>query len=299
MRHFYLVLPVAVLTACSSFKGEGPHYDDTYTSCYDSCSASSSYTYATTDAHAQGQLTSGYSYGDAVPSSYDYSQLSHGQVQYAPESSHQTPAVQYHTAHTPQAVYADTTYGGYAQAGTEPSYHYPTHHEKTGRLGLRGTNSYIYGNLGGIAYDAGDDAFGIVGRLGYQSQHYLGGEVEGTIGVSDSTTVIGTDTVKGGVDYSVAAFALARLPLGDRFAVHARGGYHVTKIGAELDNGTTVVSGSESFDGFAYGAGAEFNMSPKSSIRVDYTRYELDAQTLNSFDATSNDSVSLAFARKF
>lgn len=285
MRHLYLVLPMAVLTACSSFKGEGPHYDDAYTGCYDPCSASSSYTFATTDAHS--------------PAHYDYSQLAHGQVQYSPEVAHQTQAVQYHTAHTPQAVYADTTYGGYAQMVYDPSYHHSPQHEKTGPLGLRGTNSYIYGNLGGIAYDAGDDAFGVVGRLGYQSPHYLGGEVEGSVGVSDSKTVVGTDTIKGGVDYSVAAFALARLPLGDRFAVHARGGYHVTKIGAELDDGTTVTSGSESFDGFAYGAGAEFNMSPKSSIRVDYTRYELDAQTINSFDATSTDSVSLAFARKF
>jgi opacity protein-like surface antigen len=290
---------MAVLTACSSFKGEGPHYDDAYASCYDPCSAASSYTFATTDPYAQAQAISGYSYGDAVQPSYDYSQLAHGQVQYSPEAAHQTQAVQYHTAHTPHAVYPDTTYGGYAQTGYDPSYHHTPHYEKTGPLGLRGTKSYIYGNLGGIAYDVGDDGFGVVGRLGYQSPYYVGTEVEATYGVSDSESVNGTDTVKGGVDYSVAAFALARLPLGDRFAVHARGGYHVTKIGAELDDGTTVTSGSESFDGFAYGAGAEFNMSPKTSVRVDYTRYELDAQTINSFDAASTDTVSLAIARKF
>jgi len=293
MRHLYLVLPMAVLTACSSFKGEGPHYDDAYASCYDPCSASSAYTYATTDPSAHGQMPQGYTYGEAVPSQYDYSQLAQGQMQ------HQSPAVQYHTQHTPQAVYADTNYGGYAQMAYDPSYHHTPHHQKAGPLGLRGTNSYIYGNLGGIAYDVGDDGFGVVGRLGYQSPYYVGGEVEGTYGVSDSETVNGTDTITGGVDYSVAAFALARLPLGERFAVHARGGYHVTKIGAELGDGTTVTSGSESFDGFAYGAGAEFNMSPKTSIRVDYTRYELDAQTINSFDAASTDTVSLAVARKF
>lgn len=296
MRHLYLVLPVAVLTACSSFKGEGPHYDQSYSDCYNPCS--STYAVAATDHGEFEQPSSGYVYGNPVPSQFDYSQLAEGQTYYTGEPSYQTQAMQYHTMHTPQAVYADTNYGGYADNTHGQSYHNPTQPKK-GPLGLRGNQSYIYGNLGGIAYDAGEDSFGVVGRLGYQSPYYLGAEVEGSVGVSDSEVVSGTDRIKGGVDYSVAAFALARLPVGDRFAVHARGGYHVTKIGAQLDDGTAIVSGSESFDGFAYGAGAEFNMSPKTSFRVDYTRYELDAQTINSFEAVTTDSVSLAIARKF
>lgn len=301
MRHLYLVLPVAVLTACSSFKGEGPHYDQSYSDCYNPCS--STYAVASHGPHMAEQPASAYVYGNSVPSQFDYSNLAHGQTQYTGQPSYQTPshqnqAVQYHTMDTPQAIYPDMSYGGYADTTHGPVY-YETAKPKKGPFGLRGTSSYLYGNLGGIAYDVGEDNFGVVTRLGYQSPYYIGAEVEGTLGVSDIKTQNGADSIKGGVDYSVAAFALARLPLGERFSVHARGGYHVSKIGAQLDDGTSVVSGSESFDGFAYGGGAEFNLSPKTSMRVDYTRYELDAQTINSFDAATSDSVSWAIARKF
>jgi len=52
-------------------------------------------------------------------------------------------------------------------------------------------------------------------------------------------------------------------------------------VSAEADDGTAMISNAEAFDGFAYGAGAEFNVSERDSIRVDYTRYEYDAQDPN------------------
>jgi len=42
-------------------------------------------------------------------------------------------------------------------------------------------------------------------------------------------------------------------------------------------------------DNIAYGGGAEFALTPKDGIRVDYTRYE----------GLNADSVALSYARKF
>jgi len=152
---------------------------------------------------------------------------------------------------------------------------------------------YFNGKLGAVAYDTDKDPYGLQARLGYQSNNIWGAEIEGSMGLDEDRVndPINLETTTLDVDYSVGAFALARLPLHDRLSVHARGGYHTTKISADVDDGTTVTEFSNEFDGFAYGAGAEFNVTPKDSLRVDYTRYEGEGNDL--------DSISLGYARKF
>lgn len=186
------------------------------------------------------------------------------------------------------SVYGDNYYAGAV-------------HKAQSKPSLRGSykSDYLYGNLGGVAYDVGEDSFGVIGRVGYQSPYYVGAEIEGSLGVSEESVQTGGTTLTAGPDYSVGAFALARLPLGKRFSVHARGGYHVTKVATSLDNGVVTTEASEAYDGLAYGAGAEFNMSDRNSLRVDYTRYDYDTQTLNGYNIGPTDSVSVAFARKF
>jgi opacity protein-like surface antigen len=127
-------------------------------------------------------------------------------------------------------------------------------------------------------YDVGDEIFGIVGRLGVEKDWY-GAELEGTIGVIDED-IGGIDV---GVDHSLAAFAVGRLPVGNRLKALGRVGYHTTQVGAMDNNGD---SASADFDGIAYGAGVEYDLNPVSGLRLDYTRYDLEEATSDSLAAT-------------
>ncbi len=187
-----------------------------------------------------------------------------------------------------------------ASYGVQPSPHaYGTHAApyaaapKLRGAHKSGNQPYYYGNLGVVSYDTDSDLLGLQSRVGYQSNNIWGAEVEGSIGLDDDTVndLVNLETSTVDVDYSVGAFALARLPLGERFSVHARGGYHATKISTDVDDGTIITEFSNEFDGFAYGAGAEFNVTPKDALRLDYTRYEGEGSDL--------DSISLGYARKF
>lgn len=98
-------------------------------------------------------------------------------------------------------------------------------------------------------------------------------------------------------DYNVAAFAVARLPVGKRFSLHARGGYDFRSIGFKqslLVDDQLVDSDEESvnLDGFAYGVGAEYALSPRSGLRLDYTEYRGGS-------GLGTESVSASFTRKF
>ena len=149
--------------------------------------------------------------------------------------------------------------------------------------------------MGATLYDVDSEAFGIQGRLGWQSKSFFGAEIEGSFGVNgDSDTIdLGTGPfdIETDIDTQIAAFAVARLPVSNRFSVLSRVGYHNTEIDAELDDGVTVLEDSTSTDGIAYGIGAEYAFDPKTSIRADYTRYD--------FDGPDADALSLAIARKF
>jgi opacity protein-like surface antigen len=164
-----------------------------------------------------------------------------------------------------------------------------------------------YGNIGGIMYDVDSDLFGLVGRLGVQKSWY-GAEIEGTVGVSDEDETLsialpdGTGPVdvdvSAGIDYSLAAFAVGRLPLGSQFKALGRVGYHTTQIGASANavsgDGAQMIneSDSDNFDGLAYGAGLEYDFDAVNGVRVDYTRYDLG-------DDAVMDSISATYLRRF
>ena len=204
----------------------------------------------------------------------------------------------------------DHGHGGYAHGDTKPLPHYGaagpvqpsphaygTHAVPPHLAGLRGTapvrQSYFYGELGGTAYEIDDSIYGVQGRLGWQGASGFGAEVEGSLGVSDEDVVVLVDVidpvtgvatptsvdVSVGVDNQIAGFARYALPVGARTNLLARAGYHRTEF--DLDMGAF---GSESVteDGFAYGAGVEFGVSPRSALRLDYTRYDTDNGALDS-----------------
>ena len=189
--------------------------------------------------------------------------------------------VQNHGGHAPH----QGQYGGYQPNGHQSG------PQLRGAYGAGPKRGYKYGNLGAVAYDIGSDIFGLQGRLGYQSARYLGAEVEGSIGLVSEKDTVGALELKAGVDYSVGAFVRGVVPLGERINVFARGGYHATKIDGSLSDGTTSILGSDTVDGFAYGGGAEYALSRRDSLRLDYTRYDVGPG--------ETESVSLAYARKF
>ena len=140
-----------------------------------------------------------------------------------------------------------------------------------GQFGSR-NNSHFYGNAGLNWYDVDTDALGLQLRGGYQANRHLGAEVEGSLGIN------GDAAFAGGFDYTLGAFAVSRAPITNRLDVLSRIGYYY----ANLDNGIEE-------DNIAYGIGAEYALSPRDGVRVDYTRYE----------GLATDSVAVSYARKF
>lgn len=151
-------------------------------------------------------------------------------------------------------------------------------------------DSGAYANLGVIAYD--DDLSGIEAKLGYSFNKYFGVEVQGSLGTDSDDELLssGPDPVSftGEVDYSLAAFAVARLPLSKKFEVFARGGLHNTQVSAEI-NDAPMTSLSETETGFAVGGGVQYNFDKKNAIRYEYTY----------LDDSDGNTYSLSYVRKF
>ena len=150
--------------------------------------------------------------------------------------------------------------------------------------------SGAYGELGVIAYD--DDLSGIEAKLGYNFNKYFGVEAQGSLGTNreSETFSFPPDFVTVGVkvDYSVAAFAVARLPLSKNFQIFARGGLHNTQVSAEIED-NVIPNFNETATGFAVGGGVQYNFDKKNGIRLEYTY----------LDGVDADTSSLAYVRKF
>lgn len=265
MRHLFLVLPVLALSACGLT--EIQNLPDSYTTpgytgqssagYYGGCGGGAcapSQSYAAQGYANQGYINQGYS---------------------APQ--HINPA-----GHGPQH--------GYHAQGYGPQY------GRAHGLALRGPRPHTYGTLGVVAYDADADIYGLEGRVGYDTGRVFGAELEGSLGLNRQTdTLLTTSTAsldaKSKIDYNVAAFAVARYPVTPRLSLHSRAGYDFRKFSTELNDGVDSASGDLDLDGFAYGFGAEYALSPRDGLRLDVTRYDNDIGAL--------DSVSASYVRKF
>ena len=192
-------------------------------------------------------------------------------------------------------AYGQSVQGHHGNQGHYQNGHAPAYVNSYGGAhhGLR--QAYTYGTLGATLYDVDSDLYGVQGRLGWQSKSFFGAELEGSVGFSDDDAIVdfgaGPIAAESGIDTQIAGFGVARYPLSQKLNVLGRVGYHKTEFSAESDNGVTVDELEFSTDGIAYGVGAEYALGYKTSVRADYTRYDLDGATA--------DAVSLAIARKF
>ena len=162
--------------------------------------------------------------------------------------------------------------------GPRHSGYAPSAHQYAPHPGYYGAKQhgpgYTYGSIGAVMHDVDDSGYGVQGRLGYQMGNVLGAEVEGATSVTDSGTAPS-------VDYQIAGFGTAKMPITPRMSFRARGGYHLTDL-----------SGPSNEEGFAYGAGLEYALSPRDALRFDYTNYEIDG-------ASNLDSLSIGYQRRF
>lgn len=296
-----VLLLSSTLGACSmsgigDLFSSGNDYNQTQNSAYN-YGASSACDYTPTCA---GNYTVGQPAQTSVYNQYESGQATYNQGTYG----HQLdgPSVQtqprYVQPNYVQPSYTQQSYTqqGYIEGQTIPAYTAPT---AAPRQGLRGPkqakNSYFYGSLGAVLYDVDDDLYGIQARAGWQSESIFGVEAEGSLGLTDDNVVVdfGAGPVPASfeIDNQIAAFAVARVPVGSQFNILGRYGYHNTEFSSETNIAGTAFEDDFSLDGIAYGVGAEYAFSPKTSARIDYTRYD--------FEGPDAEAVSLAISRKF
>lgn len=187
-------------------------------------------------------------------------------------------------------------------------------------------DSGVYVNVGVDAVEF--DSYGLTGRVGYLFNEIFAVEGQVGFGISDDEIEPGLEV---GVDYNVAAFAKAHLPVSEQTKLFVRGGYHFTQVGYDVElSNLTAAPDVDDFDfnidtdGFAVGAGAEFAFDEFNGIRVEYTYYDLgsfSASDVSSdgvttqdiadglvaaglpgqgdFDAGSSDVFSISYVRRF
>jgi outer membrane immunogenic protein len=131
---------------------------------------------------------------------------------------------------------------------------------------------YVSGGYTHFDGDGGAELGGITGRVGVNLTPNFAIEGEGTFGVSDDS---GTE-----LDSELGAFVVGKVPVSQQFDIFGRVG--VSRI-------ETSPFGDS--DGLAYGAGAQWNLTPQDGIRGDWTRHD--------YDEGDADAFSLSYVRSF
>lgn len=148
------------------------------------------------------------------------------------------------------------------------------------------------------------DTHGITARAGYQFTPMFSFEADVTTGIEDGEFDYNVDEDEFNIDdngdsdfldqisgagdiqlnYLVAAYARASLPVTDRLDVFARAGYAYIDLDATAFapvTGTPINLGSGSEDGFTAGAGVSFDLTESWELRADYTYYGFDQADTN------------------
>ena len=130
-----------------------------------------------------------------------------------------------------------------------------------------------YGSLG-FAEDfrKGADLGAVDAKFGAKFNPYLGTEAELDVGTNSDVATHLSSPVSERINYAVAAYGVAYLPVVQRFNLLARVGVGETRFNLN-DNGVTGRSDLASLN---YGVGAMYDLNAKNAIRVDYTRKSYD-----------------------
>lgn len=168
-------------------------------------------------------------------------------------------------------------------------------------LGPFVSGGYTYFNFDGDN-DLEADINAVTARAGFRVTPFLSVEADASFGVDDGEFDFDGDedefdlddnddgdlddilAAPGDVemDYLVAAFAKASVPITPRFEVGARGGYAFVELDGDIATpfGNEIsVGGSD--DGFGVGANAQVNLTKRQALRLDYTYYDFDEVEAN------------------
>ena len=138
----------------------------------------------------------------------------------------------------------------------------------------------------------GHDLGEITGRMGLKLSPYWGVEAEVGTGVSDShfTSASGShDTIR--EQPSGAAYVVGYYPVTPKFDVLARVGYGAT----DLKTSNAAGDRFNTSHSVNYGAGAQYMLTRKDGIRVDYTRRDFQESSAPKDD----DTWTASYVRKF
>lgn len=113
--------------------------------------------------------------------------------------------------------------------------------------------------------DGGANPGALTGRVGVGFGEHFAVEGEGSVGVTKDNGVK--------LDSELGVFGVGKLPVSQNINLFARAGYSRIETSPGGDD-----------DGFAYGAGAEFNLTDKDGIRAGWTRHDYDAGDVDAWD---------------
>ena len=135
--------------------------------------------------------------------------------------------------------------------------------------------------------DESADLGALSGHVGYNINDWFAVEGEGLVGVEDETVSVGGFNASAGLNYLVGAYAKGQYPVRDNINLHARVGLVYAEVEAELSGPGVSGSDSDGETGVAFGAGAEYALTPAIGIRGDYTRYDFDGEAANALTAAA------------
>lgn len=159
-------------------------------------------------------------------------------------------------------------------------------------MSAQAQDSGAYGTLGGQYISIGDgDFINVAARLGYNFGEYFGAEVEGSLGIDGESGSDGEFSASVDIETSFSGYLVARYPVADQFEIFGRVGYHTTSVEFSEEGPGFDDSDTESFDGIAFGGGAQYNFNQKNGIRLGYTNLDADGGSADVFD--------IAYVRKF
>lgn len=150
-------------------------------------------------------------------------------------------------------------------------------------------NARGYGTLGYTHFD-GSSTGSVTGRMGIDLNRYLAIETEVGIGVKDK------DFTNNGVDgtlkheWDAAGYVVGKMPIGENFQVHARGGYGHTELKRFEDGSGTKVGGQH----WVYGVGGEYLINADNGIRADWTRRDFKGSAREDLD-----TYGISYVRRF
>lgn len=145
----------------------------------------------------------------------------------------------------------------------------------SGLLALSAQAQGLYGEVGYSMLNYDESSPGINsqieptavrGIIGYELNPNLAVETHLSLGLSDDTARVAGVSVKGEVENSVGLFVKPKVRLGESVELFGRAGVTSTKVSASAG----PFSASDRGTGFAYGAGASFNLTQNLSLNADY-----------------------------